>query len=79
MNKPPLHRRRSTMTDRRNEIQLNNAPKNIISSVAFGPTSSQFLLVSSWDCSVRLYDTVNNTIRQKYQHDAPVLDVAFLV
>lgn len=65
--------------DRKAEIQLNNVPNDVISSVKFGPTSSQFLLVSSWDCMVRLYDTVNNTIRHKYMHDAPVLDVAFQV
>lgn len=65
--------------DRKAEIQLNNAPSDVISSVKFGPTSSQFLLVGSWDCSVRLYDAVNNTMRQKYLHDAPVLDVAFQV
>lgn len=29
------------------------------------------------DCTVRLYDVVHNSIRQKYMHDAPVLDVAF--
>lgn len=65
--------------DRKAEIQLNNVPNDVISSVKFGPTSSQFLLVSSWDGLVRLYDTVNNTVRHKYNHDAPVLDVAFQV
>lgn len=65
--------------DRKAEIQLNNVPNDVISSVKFGPTSSQFLLVSSWDCYVRLYDTVNNSVRHKYTHDAPVLDVAFQV
>lgn len=65
--------------DRKAEIQLNNAPTDAISAVKFGPTSSQFLLVGSWDCYVRLYDTSNNTMRQKYAHDAPVLDIAFQV
>lgn len=65
--------------DRKAEIQLNNAPNDVISSVKFGPTSSQFLLVGSWDCTVRLYDVVNNSMRQQYNHDAPVLDVAFQV
>lgn len=67
------------MMDRKAEIQLSNAPTDVISSVKFGPSSSQYLLVGSWDCYVRLYDTVNNTMRQKYLHDAPVLDVAFQV
>lgn len=67
------------MMDKKSEIQINNAPTDAISSVKFGPTSNQFLLVSSWDGSVRLYDTVNNIQRQKYVHDAPVLDCAFQV
>lgn len=65
--------------DRKSEIQIDNAPTDVISSVKFGPNSNQFLLVSSWDGSVRLYDTINNVMRQKYSHDAPVLDVAFQV
>lgn len=65
--------------DKKTEAQLQNPPTDIISSVKFGPNSSQFLLVTSWDCTVRLYDTVNNTSRQKFTHDAPVLDCAFQV
>lgn len=63
----------------KSEIQLNNAPSDVISAVKFGPTSNQFLLVSSWDGTVHLYDTVANGVRQKYLHDAPVLDCAFQV
>lgn len=65
--------------DRKSELLLNNAPDDIISSVKFAPTTTQFLLVTSWDCSVRLYDTQNNNTRQKFLHDAPVLDCAFQV
>lgn len=65
--------------DKKNEIQLNNAPSDVISSCKFAPNSNQFLLVSSWDCSVRLYDTANNSVRQKFLHEAPVLDCAFQV
>lgn len=65
--------------DKKTEVQLQNAPTDVISSVKFGPNSSQFLLVTSWDCTVRLYDTVNNASRQKFTHDAPVLDCAFQV
>lgn len=67
------------MNDKKNEIQLNNAPGDVISSCKFAPNSNQFLLVSSWDCTVRLYDTVNNSSRQKFSHEAPVLDCAFQV
>lgn len=65
--------------DKKNEIQLNNAPSDVISSCKFAPNSNQYLLVSSWDCTVRLYDTVNNSSRQKFSHEAPVLDCSFQV
>lgn len=64
---------------RKTEIQLSKPPTDVISSVKFSPNSSQFLIASAWDCTVRLYDVVNNTMRQKYVHDAPILDVAFQV
>lgn len=65
--------------DKKNEAQLHNAPSDVISACKFAPNSSQFLLVTSWDCTVRLYDTTNNTQRHKFVHDAPVLDCAFQV
>ncbi|KAJ0015691.1 hypothetical protein NQD34_013981, partial [Periophthalmus magnuspinnatus] len=60
-----------------NEYKLNQAPEDGVSAVKFSPSAAQFLLVSSWDCSVRLYDVTGNTVRMKYQHSAPVLDCAF--
>ena len=65
--------------DRKPETQIHTAPTDVISSVKFSPNTNQFLLVSSWDTSVRLYDVMNNSMRQKYYHDAPVLDCAFQV
>lgn len=62
-----------------NEFQLKNPPNDGISSVKFGPNSSQFLLVSSWDSTVRLYDIVANNKRMEYFHSAPVLDCCFHV
>ncbi|TRY59394.1 hypothetical protein DNTS_004304 [Danionella cerebrum] len=59
------------------EFQLAQPPEDGISSVQFSPSSSQFLLVSSWDTSVRLYDVSGNSQRLKYTHSAPVLDCAF--
>lgn len=67
------------MMDKKNEIQLHNAPSDVISSCKFAPNSNQFVLVTSWDCTLRLYDTVNNIQRHKFLHDAPVLDCAFQV
>lgn len=62
-----------------NEFKLNNPPTDGVSAVKFSPVSPQFLLVSSWDSSVRLYDTNNNSMRIKYTHSAPVLDCCFYV
>lgn len=62
-----------------NEYKLNQGPEDSISAVKFSPSTAQFLLVSSWDCTVRLYDVGGNSMRMKYQHTAPVLDCAFYV
>jgi cell cycle arrest protein BUB3 len=61
----------------RSEYKLKSCPEDGVSAVTFGPNSSQFLLAASWDCSVRLYDVVNNTQRVKYSHAMPVLDCCF--
>lgn len=63
----------------RTEFKLKSPPDDGISSVKFGPNSSQFLLVSSWDCTVSLYDVQTNNLRIKYSHERPVLDVCFQV
>uniref|UniRef100_UPI00358E2547 mitotic checkpoint protein BUB3 isoform X1 n=2 Tax=Myxine glutinosa TaxID=7769 RepID=UPI00358E2547 len=60
-----------------NESKLNHGPDDGITNVQFSPTTSQFLLVSSWDCTVRLYDVSANVQRLKYQHSGPVLDCTF--
>ncbi|GFY70575.1 mitotic checkpoint protein BUB3 [Trichonephila inaurata madagascariensis] len=66
-----------TLSDVTNEFKLDDVSTDLISSVNFGPSSSQFLLSSSWDHTVRLFDVTNNTSRTKYEHDAPVLDCCF--
>ncbi|XP_016429783.1 mitotic checkpoint protein BUB3-like isoform X1 [Sinocyclocheilus rhinocerous] len=60
-----------------NEFKLTQGPEDSVSAVKFSPSSAQFLLVSSWDCTVRLFDVSANSMRMKYQHLAPVLDCAF--
>ncbi|XP_016111096.1 mitotic checkpoint protein BUB3 [Sinocyclocheilus grahami] len=60
-----------------NEFKLTQGPEDSVSAVKFSPSSAQFLLVSSWDCTVRLFDVGANSMRMKYQHPAPVLDCAF--
>lgn len=59
------------------EYVLDNPPNDCIQSVKFGQKDSKHLLVSSWDCTVRLYDIVANQLRAHYTHDAPVLDSVF--
>lgn len=61
------------------EYKLKSPPEDAISSVKFGPNTIQFLLVGSWDSSVRLYDVTANSLRHKYTHDSAVLDVCFQV
>ncbi|XP_059488116.1 mitotic checkpoint protein BUB3 [Neocloeon triangulifer] len=65
------------MVESRTEFKLKNPPDDGISSVQFGPNAAKFLLVSSWDCTVRLYDVETTTMRLKYNHPMPVLDVCF--
>uniref|UniRef100_A0A2K6KP11 Mitotic checkpoint protein BUB3 n=1 Tax=Rhinopithecus bieti TaxID=61621 RepID=A0A2K6KP11_RHIBE len=65
------------MTTGSNEFKLNQPPEDGISSVKFSPNTSQFLLASSWDTSVRLYGVPTNSMRLKYQHTCAVLDCAF--
>ena len=67
------------MADQVNEFKLKNPPADGISAVKFGPNSNQFLLVSSWDTTVRLYDVVSNSMRMMYNHSSPVLDCCFHV
>jgi len=65
------------MGDNKTEFKLKSPPEDGISRVTFGPNSSQFLLVSSWDKKVRLYDISSNDQRCEYTHSAPVLDCVF--
>eukprot|EP00112_Aurelia_sp_Birch-Aquarium-sp1_P003081 Seg1345.10 transcript_id=Seg1345.10/GoldUCD/mRNA.D3Y31 product="Mitotic checkpoint protein BUB3" protein_id=Seg1345.10/GoldUCD/D3Y31 len=60
-----------------NEFKLNDPPSDGISAVKFSPTSSNFLIASSWDKSVRLYDVGNNNMRMQYSHNSAVLDCCF--
>ncbi|CAB0010545.1 unnamed protein product [Nesidiocoris tenuis] len=63
----------------RGEFRLNYTTDECISAVKFGRSSPQFLLISSWDGSVTLFDTHANNVRIKYEHSMPVLDACFQV
>jgi len=65
------------MGESRTEFRLKTPPDDGITNVTFSPVSPQFLLASSWDKTVRLYDISSNTQRVTYTHPMPVLDCAF--
>lgn len=59
------------------EFQIDDAPTDATSSLKFAPNNSQFLLASSWDDQVRLYDVDNNKLKASYNHHLAVLDCCF--
>ncbi|KAH9957637.1 WD40 repeat-like protein [Lactifluus volemus] len=63
------------MTD--SQLEIKGAPFDSISSLQFSPASSNFLLVSAWDSTVRLYDIAANKEKTKFDHRAAVLSTIF--
>ena len=59
------------------EFQLNDPPSDGISSVKFSNKHSQYILVSSWDAQVRLYDIDANKLKDSYSSSYAVLDCCF--
>jgi cell cycle arrest protein BUB3 len=57
--------------------ELSSSPEDSISSLAFSPTSSTKLLVSSWDKHVYLYDLESSSLVNKFEFRAAVLDACF--
>lgn len=60
------------------EYEVNEMPNDAISAVKFAPKSSQYLLASSWDAHVRLYDIESNALKVAYKHASAVLDCCFM-
>jgi cell cycle arrest protein BUB3 len=58
------------------EFELNGPPSDGISNLRFGQ-KGEYLLVSSWDSTVRLYDVTRNQMKLQYNHKAAVLDCSF--
>ncbi|KAL8166557.1 hypothetical protein V2J09_008056 [Rumex salicifolius] len=56
--------------------ELLNPPTDGISNLRFSNTSDH-LLVSSWDKSVRLYDAIANVLKGEFKHGDAVLDCCF--
>lgn len=67
------------------EFELETPPSDGITSVEFCPTPTlPFLLCSSWDCGLRLYDVQKNQLNAKVEHsvgqesERALCDVVFL-
>jgi len=60
------------------QVELDSPPDDGVSALRFA-SHADWLLVASWDCTVRLYDTTLNTCRASFKQRMPVLDAAFLV
>ncbi|XP_003746497.1 mitotic checkpoint protein BUB3 [Galendromus occidentalis] len=60
-----------------NEIALQDCPTDGISAVKFSNSSNQYLLASSWDEYVRVYDVQQDRCKHKFDHTSPVLDACF--
>ncbi|KAK2712430.1 hypothetical protein QYM36_011200 [Artemia franciscana] len=65
------------MSEHGEEFKIKSPPEDAISNITFAPNSQQYLLASSWDKTVRLYDIVANTEKTKYAHEGAVLDCCF--
>ncbi|KHN97060.1 mitotic checkpoint protein BUB3 [Metarhizium album ARSEF 1941] len=63
------------------QFELSPPPGDAVSAVAFAPSDSSKLLVSSWDKKVYSYKVANGgsdgALANTYEHQAPVLDVCF--
>ncbi|GAA55215.1 cell cycle arrest protein BUB3 [Clonorchis sinensis] len=59
--------------------KLSSLPTDGVTAVQFQPgkATPQFLVASSWDCTVRIYDVASGSQRMMYQHSTPVLDTTF--
>ena len=65
------------MSEGKTEYQLKSPPEDGISAVEFCPTSTNMLLVSSWDRTIRLYEVGKNEQRLAVSSAMPVLDCAW--
>ncbi|TPP63665.1 Mitotic checkpoint protein BUB3 [Fasciola gigantica] len=61
------------------QYKLSSLPTDGVTAVHFQPgkAAPQFLVASSWDCTVRVYDVASGGQRMMYQHLTPVLDTTF--
>lgn len=60
-----------------NTLTLASPPTDGISAIHFGAKDDGFLLVSSWDSALRLYDARANALRAQQLQPSPLLDCDF--
>jgi cell cycle arrest protein BUB3 len=52
-------------------------PAQSVTQLAFSPRERNELLVSSWDCTLRLYDVASNQPKATHTYNAPILDCCY--
>jgi cell cycle arrest protein BUB3 len=60
-----------------NEFVLNAPPSDGISSLTFSTSTSNDLLVTSWDSTLRLYDTISNSPKSTHNFNGAILTGCF--
>ncbi|CAK9292203.1 unnamed protein product [Gordionus sp. m RMFG-2023] len=60
------------------EIHISNPPTDLISNIEFHPTNNNYLLASSWDGHLYIYDiNSKKQIKAKYNYHSSILDCCF--
>ncbi|KAI8074484.1 WD40-repeat-containing domain protein [Gongronella butleri] len=65
------------MSDAEFQLKLVDPPTDSITGLHYHATVPNQLLVSSWDKTVRVYDTLSGSLRYKALFDMPLLDACF--
>ncbi|KAF9362466.1 mitotic spindle checkpoint protein Bub3 [Mortierella sp. NVP85] len=52
---------------------IRGPPKDTVTALQVDPLYSEFLLATSWDKTLSVYDIVHNCLRTRYEHSSPVL------
>ena len=62
-----------------NEVALRDPPRDGVTAIRWHPSAGyNSLLVSSWDSTVRLYNSTENSLRTNLEQPCPVLDADFV-
>lgn len=59
------------------DLLLSNPPTDGISCLIFSPLYNDYLMVTSWDCNVRLYDIRRDVILNQIAFESPPLTCCF--